>query len=78
MMVASEAKDYQHLWGVLDQGLKQLGYSREGLNVELFASDKAHVLDPYCSIAQNCCYKFYRSFSEVGKALTRWPWNVPL
>ena len=38
MMVASKTEDYQLLGGVLDQGLKELGYSREDLNVELFAS----------------------------------------
>ena len=40
MMIASKAEDYQLLGDVLDQGLKQFGYSREDLNVELFASDK--------------------------------------
>ena len=45
MMVASKTEDYQLLGGVLDQGLKELGYSREDLNVELFTSDKQHVLD---------------------------------
>ena len=54
MMAASETEDYQLLGEVLDQGLKELGYSREDLDVELFASDKQHVLDLYCS------YKFYR------------------
>ena len=59
MMVASKTEDYQLLGDVLDQGLKELGYSREDLNVELFASDKQHVLDLYCSKGKNCCYKFY-------------------
>ena len=59
MMVASKTEDYQLLGGVLDQGLKELGYSREYLNVELFASDKQHVVDLYCSKGQNWCYKFY-------------------
>ena len=40
MMVASKREDYQLLGDVLDQGLKGLGYSREDLNVELFASNK--------------------------------------
>ena len=44
---------------VLDQGLKEFGYSREDLSVELFASDKQHVLDLYCSKGKNCSYKFY-------------------
>ena len=59
MMVASKNEDYQLLGDVLDQGLKELGYSRTELNVELFASDKQPVLDLYCSKRQNCCYKFY-------------------
>ena len=33
MMVASKTEDYQLLGDVLDQGLKELGYSREDLNV---------------------------------------------
>ena len=81
MMVASKAEDYQLLGNVLDQGLKELGYSREDLNVELFASDKQDVLDLYCSKGKRCCYKFYwpsfrmaygnPSFSEPGKVLTK-------
>ena len=47
MMVASKTEDYQLLGGVLDQGLKELRYSREHLNVELLASDKQHVRDLY-------------------------------
>ena len=71
----------QVLGDVLDQGLKELGYSWEDLNVELFASDKQHVLDLYCSKAKNCCYKFdwpsfgmaygNPGFSELGKVLTQ-------
>ena len=81
MMVASKTEDYQLLGDVLAQGLKELGYYREDLNVELFASDKQHVLDLYCSKGLNCCYKFHwppfgmaygnPSFSELGKVLTR-------
>ena len=81
MMVACKTEDYQLLGDVLDQGLKELGYSREDLNVELFASDKQHVLDLYCSKGKNCCYKFYwpsfgmayrnPRFSELGKLLTK-------
>ena len=81
MMAASKAVEYQLLWEVLDQGLKELGYSREYLNVELFASDKQHVLDLYCSKGKNCSYKFYWTsfgmaygnprFSEQGKVLTK-------
>ena len=80
-MVASKTEDYQLLRDILDQGLKELGYSREDLNVELFASDKQHVLDLYCSKGKNCCYKFYwpsfgmaygdPRFSELGKVLTK-------
>ena len=88
MMAASKTEDYQLLGEVLDQGLKELGYSREHLSVELFASDKQHVLDLYCSRGKNCCYKFYWSsfrmaygnprFSELGRVLTKVPWNVPV
>ena len=80
MMVASKTEDYQLLGDVLDHGLKELGYSREDLNVELFTSHKQHVLDLYCSKGKNCCYKFYwpsfgmaygnPRFSELGKVLT--------
>ena len=59
MMAASKTEDYQLLGEVLDQGLKELGYSREDLSVELFASDKQHVLNLYCSKGKNCSYKFY-------------------
>ena len=80
MMVASKQEDYQLLGDVLDQGLKELGYSREDLNVEVFASDKQHVLDLYCSKGKNCCYRFWASFgmaygnprfTELGKVLTK-------
>ena len=81
MMVASKTEDYQLLGDVLNQGLKELGYSREDLNVELFASDKQHVPDLYCSKGKSCCYKFYwpsfgmaygnPRFSELGKILTK-------
>ena len=40
MEAASKTEDYQLSGEVLDQGLKELGYSREDLSVELFASDK--------------------------------------
>ena len=55
MMAASKTEDYQLLGEVRDQGLKGLGYSREDLSVEMFASDKQHVLDLYCSREKNCC-----------------------
>ena len=81
MMAASKTEDYQLLGGVLDQGLKELGYSREDLNGELFASDKQHVLDLYCSKGRNHCYKFigpsFRMahgnprFSELENVLTK-------
>ena len=45
MIVSSKAEAYQLLGDVLDQGLNESGYSREDLNVELFASDKQHLLD---------------------------------
>ena len=81
MMVASKTNNYQLLGDVLDQSLKELRYSRENLNVELFASDKQNVLDLYCSEGKSCCYKFYwpssgvaygnPRFSELGKVLNR-------
>ena len=49
--------------------------------MELFASDKQHVLHLHCSKGKNCCYKFYwpsfgmaygnPRFSELGKVLTK-------
>ena len=81
MMAASKTEDYQLYGDVLDEGLRELGYSREHLSVELFASDKQHVLDLYCSKGKNCSYKFYwpsfrmaygnPRFSELGKVLTK-------
>ena len=81
MMAASKTEDYEMLGEILDQGLKELGYSREDLSVELFASDKQHVLDLHCSKKENCSYKFYwpsfgmaygnPRFSELGKVLTK-------
>ena len=81
MMVASKTEDYQLPGDVLDPGLKELGYSREDLNLELFASDKRHFLDHYSSKGKNCCYKFYwpsfgmaygnPRFRELGKVLTK-------
>ena len=81
MMAASKTEDYQLLGEVLYQGLKDVGYSREHLSVELFASDKQHVLDLYCSRGKTCCYKFYwppfgmaygtPGFRELGKVFTK-------
>ena len=81
IMAASKTEAYQLLGEVLEQGLKESGYSREDLRVELFASDKQHVLDLYCSKGKNCSYKFYwpsfgmayrnPRFSELGKVLTK-------
>ena len=81
MMAASKTEDYNLLGEVLDQGLKDLGYSREDLSVELFVSDKQHVLDLYFSRGKNCCYKLYwpsfgmaygnPRFSELAKVLTK-------
>ena len=61
--------------------MKELGYSIEDLSVELFASDKQHVLDLYCSKGKNCSYKFHwlslgmaygtPRVSELGKVLTK-------
>ena len=81
MMVTSKTEDYQLLGGGLHLGLKNLGYSRGDLDVELFVSDKQDGLDLYCSNGQNCCHKFdwpsfgmaYGNprFSELGKVLTK-------
>ena len=81
MMAASQTEDYQLLGEVLDQGLKELGYSREDHSVEFPASDKQHVLDLYCSRGENCCYRFYwpsfgmadgnPRFSELGNVFTK-------
>ena len=80
MMVASKAEDYQLHGDVLDQGLKELRYSREDLNVDLFASNKQHVLDLYCSKGKKAATNFtgpfgmaygIPSFSELGKVLTK-------
>ena len=81
MMAPSKTEDYQLLGEVPDQGLKELGYSTKDLRVEVFASDKQHVLDLYCSKGKNCSYKFYWAsfgmaygnprFGEPGKVLTK-------
>ena len=81
MMVASKTEYYQLLCDVLDQGPRELGYSREDQNVEIFASDMQYVLDLYCSKGKNCCYKIYwpsfgmaygnPRFSELGKVPTK-------
>ena len=79
MMVASKTEDYQLLGDVLDQGLKEWGYSREDLNVEQLASDKQHVLDLYRSKGKNCCHNWpsfgmaygNSRFSELGNVLTK-------
>ena len=55
MMVASKTKDCKLVGDVLDKGLKELGYSRKDLNVELFASKKHHVLALYGCKGKNCC-----------------------
>ena len=80
LMAASKTEDYQLLGEVLDDGLKELGYSRQELSVKLFPSDKQHVLDFSCSKGKNCSYKSYWPsfgmaygnpwFSELGKVLT--------
>ena len=66
---------------VLYQGLKELGYCREDLSVEVFASNKQRISELYCSRGKNCCYKLYwpsfgmaygnPRFSELGKVLTK-------
>ena len=69
-MAASETEDYQLLGEVLDQSLKKLGYSRQDLSAELFASDKHHVLGFYCSKGKHCGYKLY--WPSFG-----WPTGTP-
>ena len=81
MMAASRTEDHQLLGEVLDQGRRELGYSSEDLSVELFASDKQHVLNLYCSKQKNFSYKFYwpsfrmaygnPRFSKLGSVLTK-------
>ena len=66
MMVSSKSEDHHLLGGVLDPGLKQLRYSREDLNVHLFASDKQHVLDLYCRTWKNSCFKV--CWPSLGRA----------
>ena len=46
MMAASKTEDYQLLGEVLDQGLKELGYSREDLSVKFFAQRQAACTGP--------------------------------
>ena len=70
MMAASKTEDYQLFGEVLDQGLKELGYSREDLSVDLFASDKQHVLDLYCSKGKTAA-------TNVTGPLSGWPTRTP-
>ena len=53
IMAASKIEDYRLLGEVLDQGLKKLGYSREDLSMELFASDKQHDFGPLLQQGEN-------------------------
>ena len=46
MMAASKPEDYQLLGEVLDQGVKELSYSREDLSVELFRQRQAACTGP--------------------------------
>ena len=66
MMAASKTEDYQLLGEVLDGGLKELGYSREDLRVELFASDKQHVLDLYSSKGEKLQLQILLALSRDG------------
>ena len=65
MMVVSKAQDYQLLGDVLDQVVKEFGYSLEDLNVELFASDKQHVLDLYCSKGNNLLIQILLALPKI-------------
>ena len=58
MMVAAKTEDYELLGDVLDEGLKELGYSKEDPSAELFTSNKQHVLDLYCSKGCNSPINF--------------------
>ena len=46
--------------------------------MELFASDKQHCLDLYCSKGKNCCYKFYLPSFRMAYGNPRFSelWNV--
>ena len=46
MTIAAKTEDYRLLGEVLNQGLKELGYSREDLTMDLSTSEKQHVLAP--------------------------------
>ena len=70
MMAASKTEDYQLFWEVVDQGLIELGYSREDLRVELFASDKQHVLDFTAARGRTAATNF------TGP-LSGWPTGTP-
>ena len=71
MIAASKTEDYQLLGEVRDQGLKELGYCREHLSVELFASDKQHVLDLYCSKGEKLLIQNFTG------PLSGWPTGTP-
>ena len=80
MLHAAKTKNYQLLGEVLDQGLRELGYHKEDLTVELFASYEQCILDLNCSKERNRFCKFHwpsfgmacgnPRFSNLRKVLT--------
>ena len=68
MMVASKTEDDQLLGDVLDQSSE--GKTRDDLNVELFASNKQHVFDFYCSKGKIAATNF-------AGPLLGWPTGTP-
>ena len=70
MMAASKTEDYQLSGDVLDQGLKELGYSREDLSVELFTSDNNMSFTPTAARGKAAATNF------TGP-LSGWPTGTP-
>ena len=85
LLAASKLVDYQLDKKVLVEALREMGFTLEDVNVELFATRRQHVLDLYCSPGVNSAYKFYWAalglcygnprFSDLGKVLTKAAWE---
>ena len=69
LLAASKLEDYQLDKNILVAALKEMGFTLEDVNVELFATQRQHVLDLYCSPGMNSAYKFYWA------ALGLWGWG---
>ena len=69
LLAASKLEDYQLDKNILVAALKEMGFTLEDVNVELFATQRQHVLDLYCSPGMNSAYKFYWA------ALGLWGWR---